>query len=875
MELLAYVVISFVLSLIASELLRPDPPSTDPLKEPGANNAHVRGTVLPILLGYNKVTPVIGYVGNRIAWNKKVGEIDGGLFHSDKAITQVNYRESGIHFLCVGPAYRLSKITEKGNTIFDQEITRTSHPSGSEFTCTDEGESVFRIYWGEDGQAVDTDLAAITGVATRYPFTCYIYWVKKELGTQAAWSTIEYYLECTALGAESDYIEIGGPSGNISVTRALHYVAVNRYFRTVYDPYFITTDTNILNYPAGSTFVIGSYATRVSSISDIGGGDYRIDLRDFPPTSLTGTYSATLRDTSQDRLGVNPASAFDQLLFEEYPHGLGMDTALFSLSDLTSIKSTFAEAGSEPSPCTLYNKSGSPISAPMSYLLRDYGIFVYQDSSSGQYRFKLIRAGETPTEIAADYFNETDAEQNVAHSTLAPDKIMYSFVEASRSFQSSTILITDDGNAKLSGDPNTKKQTINTATDIESASNIASRLDQGLNTKEGIRLKVSSDLISKEVGDLITLEGVGGVYRLASKKANPGDSEMELAVTQDIYAVENNYTLFTSSGTYVPLALQPDAVIIATESNRFINPDTHGYYLIRARGAGHIPFAGLYRSVDDTTYNSVAALNYQTACEISEEILEDTGGILDTLEVTSLGPDFDEFWEFVDLSDTEWRAGAVCMLIESEYLFPKSVTDLGGGSYRLNDIVRGRFGTAMTDHPSGEVGVLFYLNQIPLIEDSTLLAGDSLYLKTRPYSSVEVMSLDDQEAITLDYTGGGYRPLQPENLNTTNDAYAWISGADAVLRWDYKNAIATTGAGFSLSDEPAELALPEGYFKVTILNGTTVVREELEILTNTFTYTQAMMTTDFGGEPSAFNVQVVEILNGLTSDVEAATITRV
>lgn len=854
--LLGYMVLSLAMGLLAAELLRPDPPSSDPLKDTGSTAAHVRGTMLPLLLGYNKVSPVIGYVGNRSTWEKKVGEIDGGMFHNNTDITQTFYRESGIHFLCIGPAYRLSKITEGGNVIFDTEIARDSTPSGSEFTCFDEGESVFRIYWGEDGQPVDTDLSALTGVATRYPYTCYIYWVKKDLGQSATWKSVEYYLECSAIDRDSDYIDIPPESFTLPVVYG--------------DQNLTTTNTKAEDLLGGDTLSVNGDDLTVYSVSE-SGGVYTITTTPVPDPETTPTTAAASRLSTQRR-GVNPASAMDQLLFEEFPHGLGMSTDLYSTSDLAGIKSTFSVSGSEASPCTLYNKSGNTINSMLSSLLSDYGVFVYPDAVTGQYRFKLIRAGETAVEIDRDAYTKTDAEQVVSHNTLSPDKIMYSFVEAVRSFQSSTILITDDGNATLSGDPNTKKQTINTATDIESASVIASRMDQGNNTREGVRLSASSDLIDRQVGDLVSLEGVGGVYRIASKKANPGDSEMELAVTQDIYSVENNYSLFSTSGISVPLPLLSDASVKAIETNRFINPDTSGYYLIRARGAPYVPFAGLYRSEGDIDYNSVASLDYQTACTLSEALPDDTGGLVDTLTVYELGGDFGAFWEYVNLSEAEWRAGAVCMLIGTEYLFPQSVTDLGSGSYRLNDIIRGRFGSAISDYSVGEVGSFFYLNQVPLIEDSTILAGDTLYLKTRPYSSVEVMPLDYQDAIVLNYAGGGYRPLPPENLNTSDDTNAWVSGTDADLRWDYKSV--ASGAGQQLSDEPTELSLPEGYFRITILSGTTIVRQT-EVLVPTFTYTQAMMSADFGSEPSTFNAEVVEILNGLTSDTDSATINRV
>jgi hypothetical protein len=316
MSFAAYIVISLIISLIAAELLRPDPPSVDPLKEPAANNAHVRGTMLPILLGYNKVTPVIGFVGNRIAYEKKVGEIDGGMFHSDKDITQTQYRETGLHFLCIGPAYRLNKITEGGNVIFEQEITPTTHPSGSQLTCTDEDKSVFRIYWGEDGQPVDSDLAAVTGVSTRYPFTCYIYWPKKELGQQAQWKQIEYYLECSALGKEAEYIDISGAVDSVSVTRS-----IGGLWYSNWDAFFTTTDTALDNYTTGDKISVGSYSANITSVTK-SGATYTINVSVFPPVSITGTVTAELTRLEDERRGCNPASSMEQLLFNQYPHGL-------------------------------------------------------------------------------------------------------------------------------------------------------------------------------------------------------------------------------------------------------------------------------------------------------------------------------------------------------------------------------------------------------------------------------------------------------------------------------------------------------------------------------------------------------------------------
>lgn len=511
----------------------------------------------------------------------------------------------------------------------------------------------------------------------------------------------------------------------------------------------------------------------------------------------------------------------------------------------------------------------------MAGILTDYGIFVYQDAVTGQYRFKALRAGETPEVISGDLINDLDTEQVVSHNVLAPDKIVYSFLEAARSFQTSTILISDDGNAKLSGDPNMKKQSIATVTDIRSASVVAARMDQGNNTKEGIRLKVSSDLIALEVGSLLTIPTIDGVYRLASKKANPGDSEIDIALTRDIYATENNFSLFETTGISVPLPLVPDVSVVAVEANRFLHPNTAGYYLIRARGATHIPFAALYRSIDDVEYSSSASLRYQTACTIDLELSDTTGGFVSSLLVTEIGADFDDFWAVVNLSDGEWRAGAVCILLGNEYLFPKSITSLGSGSYTLNDVIRGRLGTAIETHAADSVASLFYRNSTPLVLDDTLTSGDSLYLKTRTYSSVEVMPLEASTPITLAYAGGGYRPLPCENLNTSEDIPAWEAGDDIDLRWDYKNASAQAGAGIGLTGEASSIPLPEGYFTLKFLTAGDVLKRTETVLIPTYTYTNIDLVTDFGGEPASFKVQVVEELNGLTSLEEETTFTQV
>lgn len=852
------------LSLAAAELLRPKPPDVNPLADPGASTADVRGTIAPLLLGYNRVTPIQAWVGGRSTWQKKVGEIDGGIFHSDEDITQTEYRESAMHILCIGPALRLTKILQAGKPIFDSPLTPTISPSGTQWAATDGSE--FRIYWGEPDQPIDPGLLEGTEVNSRYPYCCYIYWVSKELGTNARWQNLEYILECSTLGGELDFIGIPPTTFNVDVIQ-------------LGGPFFSNVLTTV--DPLADDLEVGDFLLIDGNNVQI----VKIDDNVFTPSGTKGiwyspvagisfgAYTVVATKTGTEGRGVNPILVIGQLLFDTYPHGQGLDVALFDTTSLDALEPYFADGGTEPSPATIYLKGGRSYKEALAMILQDYGIIMYPDAVTGLYTFKVLRVGETPTVLGLDYIELDEATDTKAYSVLAPQKTLYTFLESARKFKQSTILVDDDGKAFLSGNPNAKKFSINTATDITNASVIASRKEQEVQSDRSVSINVSSEKKDMNIGTLISLEGVSGEWRLLGKTPSVDEALIKMELAFDAYSIDNNYVQGSTTGIVVQEPAVPDPLVIVKGANRYLHRDQHGYYLIRARGNLNIIGATLYRSEDDIDYDSVAALDYQVGGTINDPLDEVTEGLLDELEITAGGTDFIDFWD-VTLTDSDWRGGAVVALIGNEYFFVQSVTAVDSTTYTLNNLIRARFGTSQQEHFTDDDIVFFYKANTPFVSDVNIADGESLYFKTRPYTNEQLLDLDFVDPVQLDYAGGGYRPLAPDNLNTTNDAYAWILGDNVDLRWDYKNASALTGAGIGLSDEPSELALPEGYFKVTFLNGTTVVREET-VLTNIFEYTQAMMVGDFGAEPSTFNVKVEEILNGLISPADTATITRV
>lgn len=866
-------IIAAALSYGASILLAKEPDIRPPLEDDADSVAGTRGTLAPLLLGYNKVKPKIAYVGTRRTWNKKVGSVPDpdGFWEDDDDITQENFRESGMHILCVGPARSLYGIQKGGKVLFDQYITPITYPSGSQFTCLDEDRSTFRIYWGEPTQPIDSELALLTGVASRFPYCCYIFWDKMELGSSARWPSLEYIIDCATLDEESQFIDTSDDIGDSFSGTWYSGEGVG---------YLIVSPADLDKVSVGDTVTIASEGVTfgVYKIYDVLGSKW------VRPTSLvTGlvhgtSYTAYAELAGTGRRGANPALIIRQLLFYGFPHGMALNRSLFDVTSLEDLIPYFAETGTEVSPATVYLKQGTSYQGAIAAILQDYGINMYPDAVTGKYSFSLIREGGTAVSLTNDYADMATAVDSKGYSVLAPEKTVYAFLEAERNFTTSTILVDDDGRVSQSENPNAKKIQLSTPTDVTTASMIAGRREQEAYIDRVIEVNVSSDKEEYNIGQLVEFEDVSGTWRLVAKKPDTESSYIKMTFALDNYSVTNNYTQYPSIGTQPLLESFPDIAVLVAEGNRYLDPNKNGYYIVRQRYHESIDRAWLYRSETDVTADfrsGSSVLDFNTIGSLNEAVAEDSS-TLDSLEISVDASDGSDFLSIMDIeiSEADWRNSKVMAYIGNEFLSIQSYTKIDDTTVTLDGVRRGRFGTSQPAHSINDQIGIFYKAQRTFIEDSIILNGETIYLRTRPATASNLTNLDDVESVELSYNGGGYRPLPPENLNTVNQSLAWITGDDVDLRWDYKNTTSQTGAGLGISDVPSEPDLPEGYFRVQILNGSTVVRAE-EVLVASFTYTQTMMTADFGSEPSSFNVSVVEILNGLTSDEDTATITRV
>jgi hypothetical protein len=185
-------ILSLGASLITASMLRrkteaPLPEESNPLTQ--------RGSFVPLIIGRRRVAPVFAWVGDRKV--KKSGGGGGKGGGGGGGAETTTYRESAWHVLAVGPLSRLDRIMQAGKQIWPNAddpigtyLDPSTSPSGTTVVVKKHGS--FKIYWGEDDQPVDDDLAEFIGVASRWPKIAYVLWIGKALGGQPTWPTLSY-----------------------------------------------------------------------------------------------------------------------------------------------------------------------------------------------------------------------------------------------------------------------------------------------------------------------------------------------------------------------------------------------------------------------------------------------------------------------------------------------------------------------------------------------------------------------------------------------------------------------------------------------------------------------------------------------------------
>lgn len=898
---LGYMALSFALSYIAGRLLAKK--SGLKVDDDKPTTLTTRGSYTNYVLGLRKVGPVFAWAGDREIKKEKA---KGGKGAGSSQKTEVFY-EGGWHVLCSnGPVFALHQIVQSGKVIFQGPITSDSHPSGSTVNLGKEGS--FTIYWGEENQPINAFLgsASRVGISSRWPFFCYIVWNKKRLSTSPQWPVLDYVIDRrpqiseTILTQTPAYYEptltLTGPTIGPFFSATNGVEGVGRF--TVVGDYttkFRPLDSVELtgNGMADGTYIILDSETvqvQVGTNPLNGAPIYETRTNIYLYGGVTGANTSGTMQTYEELPddGLNPAHCVAEVMFAEWPQGLGLDTDGPEPFDIDSLEALGVDSEDSNIRSSYVGRNGEKASAFLAAFLQDYGTILPIDTATGKLKFVMLRepVGTLPNiAVGAQVVALPEIEAN--HGERAVDKLVFKFTDREHSFGDMTIAIDDDGQASFEENQRSRVVEIPSVVNFGPAATIADRRSQEelagaavvtYNAARGARKLIP--------GQAITMEGVEDTLRIVGVEFDPLSSVVKLRTIIDYYGTKQTDFVNNEGGAETDFEpVENDPIFDIVEVPEYLlNGDPMTIIVPRVRAHDQIISADLWISRDNSTYTLVGTeLNVQTGGLLTQSLLASSAKYeAQSVTFDALGPDIATA---LDLSadTTNWMLGRqLCVIVSTagvEICFVQKVTSLGGASYRLDGLVRARYDTMRVTHPVGAKVFIFENTAIEFIQDILLVPNEDLYVKTQPNASSGQLPLSSVSPVATVLRGKGTTPMNPIALHVTapvKAAPAYATGQDISVAWGYRSTVLPkTGAGLQASGSVTAVSPVVGTFTLEFLTTGNVVKRTVSQTSTAYTYTNANLVSDFGSEPSSFKVRVTLTNGGFASDPIEITVTKV
>jgi hypothetical protein len=823
--LLILTAVSLAASLATSFLLKPKL-STGGSKlriEDTPSTTATRGSYIPVLIGRRRIGPIIGWVGNRRAPGTLAAGKGGRKrrrANSSLVIRSGGPVESAAHWLCIGPADHIHQIYINGKASLLNPISRlgsVSMPSGTTITLPNAAaptffSATFKIYWGEEDQPINTELGVITqlGVSSRWPLVCYVYWTAFDLGATARWPIIEYEVECHVK----------------------------------------------------ETTLVQSQAT-------------------FP--SGPALPAATIR-------GENAAHTLSQILFGEFPYGLGFPRHpdFREAIDHDALEALGVLLEAENIRSSVLSKDGEEIQSAIASVLVDNGVLLPWDTESGLFAFKAVRKPllveivDLPEELVSDPLPEVE----VRHDERPVDKMVFSFQDRETGYKVQTVGIDDDGQARFLNYHRSRKIELPTVIHMDVAAAVAERRSQE-DLSGGARYTIHASRTARllKPGDAITVFGLPGFLRVTEVGFDPSSGKVDLTAVTDFYGADASEFVGppsaggTGAGGAPVFTTDPDLTFAWFE----VPAHASGFAEIsiavpRIRADANVVEADIHFSRDDITYvEEGTETGIQAGGALLQAIATGTGPYIIIIgpTFTALGPDIEVVNDYSG-DDAAWRSGRQMCLIGDELFFLGRISAVGGTTWRLENMLRARYDTVREAHAIGDKVYIFRDGGITDWEDTMLAPGRNLSVKTQPQGPGGQVSLASVTAVTKVVKGKGIVPMPVACLRVNrgggDHAPSFSTGEDVPFSWAYRSAtIPGTGCGMQGFGVPCGSSPIVGEFELKFFTLAMVLKRTQLSPTTSYTYDNADIVTDFGGEESMI-VEVRNVNGGWKSDPTSLTV---
>jgi hypothetical protein len=571
------------------------------------------------------------------------------------------------------------------------------------------------------------------------------------------------------------------------------------------------------------------------------------------------------------------------VLFDAFPHGIGLDSDLFDLASLNAVSVELEDEGLEFS---LLARDGEEARALLGGFMQDAGVMLYRHPSTGLYTFATARRG-TPTAIPDDMVTDgaSNAEIHLQHEDPGASRLIFTFNDRDRAYRETAIAIDADGLATRLSHHRPRRVPLPSVVDGDSAKVIVERRSQEeFAGAGGLTVRLNREARGAIAPNaLIELSAIDEVLRVVEVRPDVDGNAVEVRALPDYYGSEPSTYTAPSGGTPASgggaVEADDQATFIEIPQHLLAPGDPVSIAVLRVRAHAQIAYAIVHVSDDATTYHQVGSeFGIGTGGELLEAIDASDPFVIETgPTLTIAGPPDTDAAEDYSGDTASWRAGRQLAVIGEEIFFVRELVAVSGTTYRLDGLIRARYDTRRAAHAVGAKVYLFAEDQVEFFTDAAIVPGASLSVKAQPVAN-GVLSLASVTATTKTLVGKGITPPRPCGLRVTAPALgvaAYETGDDVTIRWASRLATPLlTGAGM----QGAGTAVGSGVigdtttFEIRVYDsGDVLVRTETRSVPR-WTYANASLQTDLGGETD-FRVEVLQVNGGFYSDAAELEVT--
>ncbi len=584
----------------------------------------------------------------------------------------------------------------------------------------------------------------------------------------------------------------------------------------------------------------------------------RITLNEIIPLSFTNEFRTLgqlcrIVQSENGPQGANAAHIMYQLLFEESPHGLGLDVLCYDIASLQAAAERLS-ADNDGLRSHLLQTQGTKLDAGLESLLLEAGLQRVWNFSTGMWMFKLLREEVAIKALDRDTLVGDRPRYRKKIGENMVSTFQFSYPEQVKGFRDAVIPGIDDTFSTAT----IEKVRCRTVRDREAAEQVARRLELQETARPRARTqRINRQSLEFAVGDVVTFpdENHAVNMRILSMLPHQSLPETKFEFATDSFSPNVTAATFRelAGGGELPELITQANIVPADlhfrtwEVSGYLSPDIQ-LALFRTPGDNQSRSAIIQTSGDNTNFATLGVDESPPGGQLAADFAIDYEEDNWHTNVIETGPlikaSSSTFAEDVrELTDAEWRAGQQWMLINDEVFFVREFVALGDDLFRAEGVLRARWDTYKAAHAQDDYVYVVNSGSSGGLSVPIAGRGQNLFVKAIPQKAGSEASAANTSDLTVVPTGKGIRPMMVEALREECFTSVFRINRDVVIKWNAREPDAIekrNGFGMQGLGEATTAGKFPGDFRIEVKDtGGVVVEPEQVVTESTFTYTAA------------------------------------